>query len=285
MSPSARADGGTGTENPYGIERPTASPPTAFTRRVRSTPLPSAPHDEAPITEADIAALPAAVRSYLHFMGAVGRPRVWSFRAHLAGRFRRGPDQAWMPCEAWQYNTAPQVARMFWMRIRMAGILPMTGWDTYLAGIGRMHGKLLGLVTVADGNGPEFDISELATYLNDAVLLAPTMLLRPEVSWVEVDRASFEVSLTDGGHRVRARVLLDTEGAPVDFSTTDRFADLPSGLVQARWSTPVEDWQTVDGRAVPTAASAVWHLPDGPFRYGEFAVDPASVAFNVNPAD
>jgi hypothetical protein len=46
--------------------------------------------------------------------------------------------------EAWQYNTAPQPARLMIMRIRFAGALPMVGWDTYLNGRGRMRGKLLG---------------------------------------------------------------------------------------------------------------------------------------------
>ena len=280
MSPSAPAEGrsGDGVGSAAG-----ATPPAAFAERLRSTELAGAAPDETPITEADIAGLPEAAQHYLHFMGAVGRPRVWSFRAHLLGRFRRRPDQAWLPCEAWQYNTAPEVARLFWMRIRMLGVLTMTGWDTYLSGRGHMRGKLLGLLTVADGSGPEFDVSELVTYLNDAVLLAPSMLLRPEVTWSGVDRASFQVTLTDRGHTVHARVLLDTEGAPLDFSTTDRYADLPAGLVQARWSTPVQGWQVVDGRAVPTAASAVWHLPDGPFSYAELATDAAGVAFNVSP--
>jgi hypothetical protein len=35
-----------------------------------------------------------------------------------------------------------------------------------------MHGKLLGLMTVVVGRGEEFDIGELVTYLNDAVLIA-----------------------------------------------------------------------------------------------------------------
>ncbi len=174
------------------------------------------------------------MRRYLRFMGVVGRPPDWSLRARLTGRFRRGPGQAWMPCEAWQYNSAPEVARLFRMRVRMARVLPMTGWDVYRAGHGRMHGKLLGLLTIADGAGPEFDVSELVTCLNDAVLLAPSTLLRLETSWAEVDSASFDVTLTDHGRTVTGRVQLDAAGAPVDFSTTDRYADLPDGLVQAR---------------------------------------------------
>ena len=50
----------------------------------------------------------------------------------------------------------------------------MTGRDAYVHGHGRMHGKLAGLVTVADAAGPENDVSELVTYLNDAVFFAPS---------------------------------------------------------------------------------------------------------------
>src|SRR5215510_7905316 len=58
-----------------------------------------------PVTETDIAELPEPARRYMRFTGVIGRPRVWSFRAHWNGSFRRGLDQPWLPCEAWQYDT------------------------------------------------------------------------------------------------------------------------------------------------------------------------------------
>jgi len=42
---------------------------------------------------------------------------------------------------------------------------------------------LLDRLTVADGHGEESGISELTTYLDDAVLLAPSMLLTPVTTW------------------------------------------------------------------------------------------------------
>ena len=57
--------------------------------------------------------------------------------------------------------------------------------------------KLLDLITVEDATGEEYDIGELVTYLNDAVLIAPSMLLAPDVSWAPVDASSFDVSLVD----------------------------------------------------------------------------------------
>jgi len=252
-----------------------------FSRGVVAAGLPAATTGTAPVTEEDLARLPAVVRRYLRFMGVVGRPRDWSFQARFTGRFRLRPGTPWMALDSWQYNSSLAVARLFYMRIRFAGVVPLYGWDTYVGGRGRMHGKLLGLVTVVDGRGDEFDIGELVTYLNDAILIAPSMLLTPSTSWSEVDDRSFDVSLTDSGRMVTARVLLDETAAPCDFSTTDRYASLPTGLLRARWTTPVKGCRVVDGRPLPERVSVIWHFPDGPFTYGEFRF--RDVVYNVSP--
>ena len=53
-----------------------------------------------------------------------------------------------------------------------------------------MLGKAVGLVAVADGSGPEFDLGELTTWLDDAVLLAPGMLLDARTSWAAAGERS-----------------------------------------------------------------------------------------------
>jgi len=233
------------------------------------------------VTEDHLAGLPPVAARYLRAMGVVGRPRTWSLRAHFVGRFRRRPDQSWMPMDAWQYNSAAEVARLFRMRLMVARVVPMWGWDTYRSGVGRMHGKALNLVTVADGSGPEFDTSELVTWLDDAVLMAPAMLLGPRITWEAADDDSFRVSVTDAGRTVSAEVFLDDEGRPRDFRTEDRFADLPGGPVRAPWSTPVTGWTMVDGRPRMTGGAAVWHLPDADYRYGEMTL--LDLAFDLSP--
>jgi hypothetical protein len=154
-----------------------------LSEEVRAAGLSAVGADPQPVTGEDLSGLPPAAQRYLRAMGVVGRPRDWSFQAHLTGRFRLRGQGRWMPAEVWQYNSAMEVARIFHMRIDFAGVVPMVGRDTYLRGKGVMHGKLLGLVTVARSEGPETDLSELATYLNDAVLMAPSMLLRQNVSF------------------------------------------------------------------------------------------------------
>jgi hypothetical protein len=259
-------------------ERPSAArPPRGFARGITGADLPSAPLGTEPVRETDLVALPPVAARYLRAMGVVGRPRTWSLRAHLTGRIRRRPGQAWIPLDAWQYNSAVEVARLFRMRLVVARIAPMWGWDTYRAGTGRMLGKAFGLVTVADGSGREFDIGELTTWLDDAVLMAPGMLLSPRIAWEAAGEDSFRVSVTDAGRTVSAEVLLDDDGRPRDFCSDDRWADLPGGPVRALWSTPVDGWTVVDGRPRMTGGAAVWRLPDGPFRYAEMRLEELSL--------
>lgn len=241
--------------------------------------------DPQPVTPEELAALPATVRRYMQAMGVVDRPRDWSFQAHITGRFRLRGQGSWMPAEVWQYNSAREVARFFHMRIDFAGVVPMVGRDIYLRGKGIMHGKLLGVVTVARSEGPETDLSELSTYLNDAVLMAPSMLLRPNTSFSPVDDSSFDVTLVDAGQTVTARVLLDGDGRPVNFSTTDRYADLPGGLVRAEWTTPIDGWAPDGDRFIFTRGSAIWQLPEGPLEYLDFRMSAGGVRYNLEPTD
>jgi hypothetical protein len=184
---------------------------------------------------------------------------------------------------AWQYNTSLAVARIFDMRIDFGGVLPMYGSDTYVAGRGRMSGKLLNVVKVADGSGREFDLGELVTYLNDACMLAPSMLLHDNVTFGPVDDASFDVTLTDAGNTVTARLFVGIDGRLVDFSTTDRWYAGPDGLVHARWTTPIEGWITNGERQLPSRGRAVWHLETGEFEYAWGRFEPETLEFNIPP--
>ena len=239
-----------------------------------------------PVTEQQLAPLPEPVRRYLHFMGVVGRPRDWSLRAHFDARFRRDAG-AWLPCEALQYDTRLGVARYFYMRLVMKAIVPVIVRDTYVNGRGRMLARAFDALTVVDGTGMELDTGELVTYLNDATLMAPSLVLGPETAWsaVEGDPNAFDVAFTDGGRTVRARVFIDDRGAPTNFRTTDRFFDYPDGRrARTEWNTPIEGWQLVSGRRLPTRGQAVWMLPGGPFAYGDFPFDAGKIEFNVLPA-
>ena len=244
----------------------------------------SAPAPPRAVTAAEIAPLPEAAQRYLRFMRVPEQPRVESFRVASRGRFRMRPDGNWLPAEAWQYNTREPIARVFYMTLRVGRVVPVLGRDTYRHGRGRMLVRPLDLFTVEDAQGPEYDLSELVTWLDDAALLAPSMLLGGPVSWKEVDAESFEIAVTDHGRTARARVRIDPRGAPVDFETTDRF--LHSGKApprRARWRTPVPAMTEVDGRPVSAGGRAIWDLDEGEFCYAELEFVRTTLQFNVAP--
>ncbi len=254
-------------------------------REVAALELPAGSADtEAPVTESDLASLPAAAQRYFGFMNVVGRPRDVSFMMHFQGRFLFGKE--WVPCECAQFNSRLAVARIFHMRLRVKGIVPTYVRDTYARGHGRMLGKALDSFAVVDDQSEAISIGECVTYLNDAVLMAPSMLLVPAVGFTSAGENAFDVALTDAGRTVRARVFVAADGSVTDFSTTDRFYAPPgskSPPARAEWRTPVEGWQEHAGRRFPTRGTAVWMLPEGALRYAEFPFHPGAFVLNQQP--
>lgn len=241
-----------------------------------------------PVAEADLTPLPEPARRYLRAMGVVGRPRDTSFRLAWKGRFRPRVGSPWMRCEARQYNCAPLIRRDFRMRVWAAGVLPIHGRDLYADGHGRMEVRAFDLFPVALGHGREFDVSELVTWLDDAVMFAPSMLLVPAVQWIAVDDGAFDVELRDHGIRVTGRVSVDKGGMLRELVTHDRWCENPLDrrrLIRAEWRTPVDAWGVAEGRSVPVRVRAVWRLPQGEFEYADFEVVPGSFAWNVTPEE
>lgn len=259
----------------------------AFERELARVGLSQGPGPMSRVEEEELTRLPPTVQRYLRFMGVVGQPRDWSFRLAWSGHFRLRPDGGWLPAKAWQYNTRLDVARVFRMRLRMGGVLPVVGHDTYVDGHGRLLVRLLDLITVEDAQGHELDVGELVTYLNDAVLLAPSLLLGANVEWSSAAEDHFEVRFTDREHTVSARVTVDERGAPTDFLTADRyFTDALSpehARVRLPWSTPVRDFVQVGHRRIPSRGSAIWHRDDGPFHYARLELRPEDIVYNVSP--
>ncbi|MGE5708363.1 MAG: DUF6544 family protein [Bacteroidota bacterium] len=249
-----------------------------FASELASAGLAQGPDTEALVTEADLAPLPQTVQRYFRAMGAVDKPKIWSFEVSFKGRFRPGQDKGWMDCEPWQYNTRIDLARLFYMKLTMFG-MPFVGRDTYVKGEGRMLVKMFDLFPVEDSKGPEMNIGELVTYLNDGIFIAPSILLTPQTTWKEVDATSFDVSLTDRGTTVSARVFLNDQGIPTNFSTTDRFLN----KVRTEWTTPMDSMLEVDGRKVFGRGKAIWKTKGGDYTYAEFGLRQETLRFNVPP--
>ncbi len=229
--------------------------------------VPAAP----PVTEAELAPLPAPVQRYLRYVGVVGHPHVRAFRVRFTGRIRSGPDAPWMDFTGEQHNFLDPATRFFWMQATMRG-LPVDGLHAYDERGASMRVRLLSLFPVAGGSGPEFTRTETVTLFNDLCLMAPAALVDAKVVWRELDARTVEAAYPAGPHTVRATLRFDDEGALVDFWSDDRPALAPDGrtFVPQRWSTPVGGYRAQGPFRLPSRGAARYAAPTGEYAYIEF---------------
>jgi hypothetical protein len=133
-----------------------------------------------PVTEADLATLPAPVQRYLRYVGVVGHPQVRGFRVRFSGRIRSGPDAAWMPFRGEQHSFLEPPTRLFFMRATMRG-LPVDALHAYEGTDARMRVKVLSIAPVVDASGVDFARTETVTLFNDMCIMAPATLVDPAI--------------------------------------------------------------------------------------------------------
>jgi hypothetical protein len=237
----------------------------------------SVPRAGADVTEADLAHLPAPVAEYVRRSGAVGQPRVTSFRAVFHGRIRSDEDGPWMTFRGEQVSTyGHELSRVFAMDAAMYG-LPVDVLHIFVGPAATMRVKLCSVVPIVDAAGPEMDRGETVTLFNDICVLAPAALVDAPVVWKTVDDTHACGTFTRGAHAVSAELTFDDEGDLVDFVSDDRLQASRDGstFTARRWSTPLGDYRTVDSRRVATRGEARWHPsePRGSYSYLEFNLD------------
>ncbi|MGX5654828.1 DUF6544 family protein [Geodermatophilus nigrescens] len=259
----------------------TPTPPRAFTRRLAVTGLSAQETSVLPVTEDQLADLPSAGVRYAEAMGVLGRPRTWSLCAHLVSRVRRREGGPWTHADTWQFNTADPVTRLVRSRVRLAGLVPVEVWDTYRGEPRHAIEAHSGSVSVADGAGPELVRNHLESWLEDAVLMAPAMLLHRWIGWEDLGEDRFAVSVTDGGRSAAVVVALDGLGHPLELWTQDRWVVQPGGPARTSCSTVPCGWVVADGRPRVVGSTATWHLPRGDVT--SVSTEVAALALDVPP--
>lgn len=238
---------------------------------------------QGPVTEAELAALPAPVQRYLRYVGVVGQPHVRGFRVRFTGRIRSGPDAAWMSFTGEQHSFMAPPTRLFSMQAKMHG-LPVEVLHAYDEGGARMRVKPLSLVPIVDAKGPEFTRTETVTLLNDMCIMAPAALVDPAIRWKEIDAHSVEATYTVGPHSIRAVLIFDDTGALVNFWSDDRPSLAPDGVtfVPQRWSTPVGEYRAQGPVRLASKGEARYRAPSGEYAYIEF--DGLEVSYDLAPS-
>ncbi len=233
-----------------------------------------------PVTEVDLAHLPAPVARYLRRAGVVGRPRVHNFVVEMDAELNRGPGEPWMQTPVLQVSFVEPPTRLFLLRTTMKG-LPVSGLHQYDDSGASMHIRLLGLLHLVDADGEAFTRAETVTVLNDFCILAPAVLIdRERFRWATLADGRVHVTFANGGRVVSALLTFDDHGDLANFTSDDRHALEGDGDT---WSTPLRHYREFGGARLASEGEAIWSYRDRPsWTYGRLFI--RSVRYNV-PAD
>ena len=138
------------------------------------------------LSETEIACLPFPVQKYLHYTGAVGKPKVYNFRSHFQGEMKRKINADWMKITAQQHEFFGDIARLFYIKSSVYGI-PFDGFHRYVGDSATMQIKIASLIKVADGKGEKMNQSETVTLFNDMCMFAPSTLIDTSIHWNLLD--------------------------------------------------------------------------------------------------
>jgi hypothetical protein len=222
-------------------------------------------HKTAIITESDLVGLPAPVQRYLTYSGVLGKPWINTVRLKYRGHFRMAANKPWMPITATQVYTTNPPGFLWRAHFKLFGLPLMFGSDVYKAGHSHMHGKLLGLFTVVDGQGEEVNQGTMVRYLQEMSWF-PTAYLGANITWHAVDDHAADVTLHDSGKQVSGRMYFDDKGRMLTF-ISQRYGEFAGQYAIRTWSTPTTEYAELAGLKLPVAGLGVWQLPEGDLPY------------------
>ena len=223
--------------DPAGAQRPrpagSATPPGRFADRLTAD-------------------LPEPARRRLAHAIAPGTPLWQSAELTMRGQIRLG---TWRPFTARQVLTPPSGFR--WSATARVAGLPVTGYDRYGAGVGRMRWRLLGVVPVMTGSGPDVTRSAAGRLAGEGTCWLPTAFGAAQWS-PGPDPDSAVATWTVGGEDEAVRIHVAADGRPVRF-LLQRWGN-PDGLPFARhpFGVTVEAERTFAGVTIPSAIRAGW---------------------------
>ena len=227
------------------------------------------------LTEDDLQPLPLPVQKYLQYARVVGKPKVKNVKIVFDGKMR-GREQDWFKFRSIQYNFFEDPTRLFFMKAQMFGIT-VPGYHEYQDETATMDIRLLRLFTVAQAKGPEMNQTETVTLFNDMCIMAPSTLIDKRIEWETIDSTAVKAVFTNGANKISAALYFNETGQLLNFVSDDRY-DV-NAMKQYRFSTPMKNYQQIDGRYVPVYGEAIWHYTEGEFVYGQFVLK--SIEYNM----
>lgn len=224
------------------------------------------------LTEKDIEHLPEPVKNYIRYAGALGKPKVNSFRLEFTGKIRKDEQSEWMPFTTVQYNFIESTTRLFFMNAEMKN-LPVAGYHCFKNGKASMDIRLFSLFKVQYQSGQEMDTSETVTFFNDMCCMAPATLIDKRIKWLKVDGNKVHAEFVNNNITISAWLFFNEKSELVNFISEDRYASGENNTMEKLpWSTPLKEYKDLNGYKITGYAETIYTYPSGDFCYGTFNV-------------
>jgi hypothetical protein len=225
------------------------------------------PHVAPSVRDADLAALPAPVARYFALVFPEGQRRIAMARIRWEGEMRLGPDASWSPFDAEQHFTVAPPGFVWDAAVRMMPLVPVRGRNSYIAGQGKMLGRLGGVATVvSEGGTPEMAESALVRWLGEAAWFPAALLPGEGVTWEAVDDSTARATVTDGAVHVSGEFHFGSTGEMTRM-TAMRYRDVDGESVLTPFEGRYGSFERREGVMIPTTAEVAWLLPEGRFAY------------------
>lgn len=231
------------------------------------------------LTEKDIEHLPAPAQKYLRYAGVINKQKVNNVKVVFDVEMReKGKD--WFKATSVQYNFFDEPTRLCFMKAKMFG-MTVPGYHRYVEAKATMDISLFGLFPIVKQSGDIMNKTETVTLFNDMCLMVPATLIDKRIQWEPIDSLTTKAIFTNKGISISAILFFNEAGQLTNFTSDDRTAI--SDMKQYRFSTPVKNYQHINGINIPTYGEAIWHYPDGEFVYGKFWL--INIKYNLKSSD
>jgi hypothetical protein len=130
--------------------------------------------------------------------------------------------------------------------------------DSYLAGEGRMHASLGGLITMVNQGGTlTMATASLLRWLAEAAWLPTALLPRTGLVWEAIDDTNARVHVQEGALEVSLDVRFAADGTVAEVNAM-RHRDVKGTQVLTPWRGRFSSYERHDGVLIPMAGEVAW---------------------------
>ena len=199
---------------------------------------------------------PAPVARYLQLALPKDGPLPRLAIMRQEGHFRRG--EAWSSFTATEFFAARPPAFVWDASIRMMPLIVARVRDSYLAGEGRTHAALGGLVTLVNQGGtPALASASLLRWLAEAAWLPTALLPRAGLVWDDVDDTNARVHVRERTLEASLDVRFSADGTIAEVNAT-RHRDVKGVQVLTPWRGRFASYARLEGMLIPMAGEVSW---------------------------